>query len=84
MNATQQKVNAANTLKVLCETLNNFDNGVNLEELVDLPGLPTFGGMNPSDTRDVWSWDAENVLLWDGRYYIDRRDPNAWYDRRNA
>jgi hypothetical protein len=85
MNATQQTVSAAQNLQGLCNVLNDFesDDGEILDNVVDLPGLPTFGGVDPSDTRDVWSWDADSVLLWDGRYYIARRDPDAWYDRRN-
>lgn len=25
--------------------------------------LPTFGGEAPSDTRGIWSWDAQNLLI---------------------
>ena len=86
MNATQQAVNAAKNLQELCEVLNSFesDGELTLDNVVDLPSLPTFGGVEPSDTREVWSWDAGNVLLWDGKYYVEPRDPNAWYDRNNA
>ena len=29
----------------------------------DLSSLPTFGGDEPSDTNEVWSWDAERLLV---------------------
>lgn len=35
---------------------------------VDTDGidLPTFGGSEPSDTAEVWSWDATHLLVGDG------------------
>ena len=44
----------------------------NLEELLAdlrlLPALswdklPTFGGTEPGDTTEIWSWDAERLLV---------------------
>lgn len=32
----------------------------------DVSSLPTFGGDTPEDTHEVYSWDEENVLIWDG------------------
>ena len=29
----------------------------------NLDGLPTFGGSAPEDTTEVWSWDAERLLV---------------------
>jgi hypothetical protein len=29
----------------------------------DLDNLPTFGGFEPEDTTEVWSWDAERLLV---------------------
>jgi hypothetical protein len=43
----------------------------------------TFGGEDIKDTREVWSWDAECVLLYasDKGYFTEDRDPEAWYSR---
>lgn len=30
---------------------------------IDLTSLPTFGGEVPRDTRGVWSWDRERLLI---------------------
>jgi len=87
MNATQKAVNESSNLIELCNILNEYepaDEYATLDTVVDLPGLPTFGGVDPTDTREVWSWDAENVLLFDGVYYVEKRDPEAWYDKNNA
>ena len=27
------------------------------------PGLPTFGGVEPSDTAHIWSWDEHRLLV---------------------
>lgn len=87
MSTIKQAVATAGNLKALCAALNAFEPsspGERLEDAVDLCGLPTFGGVAPSDTRDVWSWDADNVLLFNDGYHIEKRNPDAWYDRKNA
>ena len=33
----------------------------------DLTSLPTFGGDEPSDTTGIWSWDADSLLIGEGR-----------------
>ena len=33
---------------------------------VEMSGLPNFGGVEPSSTMSVWSWDATHVLVGDG------------------
>ena len=85
---TKQQVAEAKNLSALRDALNNFtpsNEHQRLEDVVDLCGLPTFGGADPVDTAEVWSWDAENVLLHDGNIYvIERRDPDAWYDRKTS
>ena len=73
MHAMQSNVNNAQSLSELCNILNSFTGitGDRLEDIVDLPGLPTFGGTMPLDTREVWSWDAVSLLGYDnGRYYV--------------
>jgi len=90
MNPTQSAVNGAANLQDLCDILNAHeitDDGENVETLadvVDLCGLPTFGGTPPSNTAEVWSWDSDSVLLFNNEYYIEKRDPDAWYDRGNT
>jgi hypothetical protein len=39
------------------------------DDYVDPASLPTFGGAPPADTRRVWSWDSEHVLV--GRSLAD-------------
>jgi hypothetical protein len=34
-----------------------------LEEVCDLTSLPTFGGREPADTIEVWSWDAARLMI---------------------
>lgn len=29
----------------------------------DLPGLPTFGGVEPRETAGIWSWDETRLLV---------------------
>jgi hypothetical protein len=78
--------NVATTLDELCRVLND-ENG----RLVDCsvaydqsPGtakrLPTWG-VAPPDVSGIWSWDATRVLFADrnGKFYIEPRDPEAWY-----
>lgn len=88
MKTTSKIVASANTLTVLRDTLNAYEPSTpdeKLTDVVDMANLPNFGGVSPANTIDVWSWDSENVLLNDGnRYYIERRDPDAWYSRNIA
>ena len=46
----------------------------------DWSSLPTFGGQAPDDCSEVWSWDADRVLVGtcsdDAR--ITDRDAEAW------
>ncbi len=30
---------------------------------LDMSSLPTFGGEEPSDTAEIWSWDADSYLM---------------------
>jgi len=32
-------------------------------DYIDWSSLPTFGGEEPDDTTEVWSWDEENLLV---------------------
>jgi hypothetical protein len=74
----QAKVNATQSLRDLADALNEIDD--NDLDIVDLSALPTFGGEMPRDTIDVWSWDAEHVMLVEGEsFVVVKRDPEAWY-----
>ena len=33
------------------------------ESVYDATNLPTFGGIEPADTCNVWSWDAGRLLV---------------------
>jgi hypothetical protein len=37
----------------------------------DWTSLPTFGGNEPADTVEVWSWDADRLIV--GKCYSDIR-----------
>lgn len=59
----------AQNLAELCEILNEWaekiadtDNEID-DYNSDLTSLPTFGGPNVDDTTEVWSWDAEDILV---------------------
>ncbi|MDY0164305.1 hypothetical protein [Desulfobotulus sp.] len=43
-------------------------------ETIDMSQLPTFGGEEPSDTQDIWSWDDEYLLVsWENGVKTVRR-----------
>ena len=49
----------------------------------DWSDLPTFGGDAPDDTTEVWSWDAERVLVGtcaDDLAIMDRNDEDGWWN----
>lgn len=77
--ATTIAVENSQTLQQLCDALNGFEpefSGQRLEDVVDLCGLPTFGGEAPADTSEIWSWDAWNFLYFDvgtSSYYLSSR-----------
>ncbi len=55
-------------LKDLCENLENLEKALEdrkekIEELVDLSGLNTFGGEDPDDTSEIFSWDETDQLV---------------------
>ncbi len=59
----------AENLVELCEILNEWaeaiadpHSGVD-DYNSDLTSLPTFGGREVNDTTEVWSWDADNLLI---------------------
>ena len=55
-------------------TYTNFREYTDLEDLLadmradtfnewEISGLPNFGGTEPSDTAEVWSWDATRLIV---------------------
>ena len=55
-------------------TYTNFREYTDLEDLLadmradtfnewEISGLPTFGGDEPSDTAEVWSWDETRLIV---------------------
>ena len=77
----QKRVDATTTLRELTGVLNEIraeiaqdcDSPVTLDQLVDIGNLPTFGGEDPANTSEVWSWDETHVLLTDGEWCIGDR-----------
>ena len=75
----QSQINATTTLAALRDLLNSWTpdsegEGERLEDVCDLPGLPTFGGESPVDTREIWSWDSENIMTYvNGQYVVCSR-----------
>lgn len=75
----QNRINAAANLDELCRTLNTIsdelrETQIKIDDLVDLPSLPVFGGSEPACTSEVWSWDETRVLVDDGSCWrIDAR-----------
>jgi len=46
-----------------------------MEGLIDITSLPTFGGSEPTDTLGVFSWDDARVLIYDNAWTIQDREP---------
>ena len=72
--ATQTTTTARN-LAQLCIALNATPEGADIA----LTDLPTFGGIPPLDTSNVWSWDATRQIRQDltgsrGFYIEDREE----------
>jgi hypothetical protein len=72
MNAYQKQINDSKTLGELADTLNSISselreqNETTIDQVVDTTSLPTFGGADVKSTSEVWSWDANNLLVADG------------------
>ncbi|WP_271602771.1 hypothetical protein [Bradyrhizobium sp. CCBAU 45384] len=51
-----------------------------LDDYVSMSALPTFGGEKPNDTNEVWSWDADELMVTgpDGDFAIVERQ--VWAD----
>ena len=73
----QQMYDESESLGALRDVLNHYQayadayaNPVDLESLIDITSLPTFGGSEPTDTLGVFSWDDARVLIYDNAWPI--------------
>lgn len=75
----QDRVDAATDLENLVTVLGSIteeisESELKIDEAVDICMLPTFGGTDPKNTKEVWSWDEKNILAADGsRWSIEPR-----------
>ncbi|WP_019592023.1 hypothetical protein [Thioalkalivibrio sp. ALE20] len=68
----EQAILNAPSLDALVEALaEHFDNTSERFQDRSLVELPTFGGAEPEDTRGVWSWDENRLLIGEG-------NPDEW------
>lgn len=69
------KITTASDLIELRDALNVFESmelpeGQKTTDYVDYSNLPTFGGEEPTDTYEKFSWDADNLMVSDGNKWI--------------
>ena len=64
-NLARVDIETARNLDELTSRLNYHNKeGINFKEIgVDLTSLPTFGGDDPEDTEDIWSWDDTRLMV---------------------
>lgn len=67
----QNRIDAATDLNNLVAIMAEIEAEIEKYELkiddaVDICALPTFGGTDPKNTSEVWSWDEESILTADG------------------
>ena len=56
-----------------------------MEGLIDITSLPTFGGIEPATTEGIFSWDDARVLIYDNAWTIqDRPDELVEHDDKRA
>jgi hypothetical protein len=75
-------VKNAPSLSALCEAVNAASTHIvqndlgDLDNYVDMSSLPTFGGAEPRDTHEIWSWDAEDLMMVgpDGKFVLVSRE----------
>ena len=75
----QDRVDAATDLDNLVAVLETIaeeihPDDLNIDEAVDLSMLPTFGGPDPKNTKEVGGVDSKNLLTADGsRWSVEPR-----------
>lgn len=50
-------------LETITKELIQDGHDLDIDQVVDVCALPTFGGTPPSNTHQVWSWDERRVLV---------------------
>lgn len=73
----QEKIDSAQTLDALLiaiqETQAELPDETTIDEVIDTASLPTFGGDEPADTNNIWSWDETRILTTrDGADFVIR------------
>lgn len=65
IHAIHDTIHSADSLDTLLATLEALSESheLTIELERELANLPTFGGVEPSDTRGVYSWDATRLLV---------------------
>lgn len=64
----------------LCDKLNSIhercrEQGIKMEEVIDISSLPTFSLPEPEDTTGIYSWDEKYFLCFDSDgFYLDERE----------
>jgi len=77
----QKRISAASNLDELLETLQEIEvelaelaaehyqaEPTTVDQLIDVAGLPTYGGSAPGETEGVWSWDSGRLLVGEGSW----------------
>ncbi len=57
------KINATITVDTLDELLDVLRNPAIEIDSHTMTSLPTFGGDAPDDTREVWSWNEDSLIV---------------------
>jgi hypothetical protein len=76
------KIKYAPSLWALCEAVEEAENFIYkndlgaLDNYVETSNLPTFGGEEPKNTSEIWSWDPDELMVIgpDGDYVIVSRE----------
>ncbi len=66
MTTTEARANiaAATSLNTLMQALRDTRKlSDEYQDAIDWTGLPVFGGDEPDSTAEVWSWDADSLLV---------------------
>lgn len=59
-------ISEAKTLAELADILNALDSDEVDAQGYDGSNYPTFGGSEPQETQEVWSYDPDSILVCDG------------------
>jgi len=65
--SVSEKIAECADLEELCDLLNSLSAQECDEN--DLSSLPTYGGDEPVNTSEIWSWDRDSLIIGDGNEY---------------